>query len=68
MIPQHCHYRCTTLTMQVFDNNRKLCERINERNIEHMYTLASTYLSDNDEYLEFFKALAVLVKVSHLIV
>ena len=54
--------------MQVFDNNRKLCERINERNIEHMYTLASTYLSDNDEYLEFFKALAVLVKVSHLIV
>ena len=54
--------------MQVFDNNRKLCERMKEHNIEHMYILASTYLSDNDEYVEFFKALAVLMKVSHLIV
>ncbi|XP_019854296.1 PREDICTED: uncharacterized protein LOC109583410 [Amphimedon queenslandica] len=50
------------LLAEVFKNNRELCLRISNNDIECMYTLASTYHSDNSEYLEFFKTLGILMK------
>uniref|UniRef100_A0A1X7SS20 RIH domain-containing protein n=1 Tax=Amphimedon queenslandica TaxID=400682 RepID=A0A1X7SS20_AMPQE len=51
------------LLAEVFEKNRELCLRMSNNDIECMYTLASTYHSDNSEYLDFFIAITVLMKV-----